>query len=384
MDRVLDRVRQREYPEPREGIFLDTAGYGLLPRSAARAVTTLAEARTRVRGVVDDLDLGPALDRARQAVGRLLDVPAAEVSLAPNTSYGVNLAAALAATGEPGTVLLSEGEFPTNVYPWMALRRRGFDVEIVPADPRGLPDESALLERVRRSDVRVLAASAVQFASGYRMDLGALGEACRAHGVLFAVDAIQALGAVPLHPRELGIDVLASGAQKWLCSPWGSGFVWMEARHRDRVEPPMVSWLAMDASMDFENVVDYRWELLDDGRRFELATLGIQDYVGMTHALDMFLEVGVERVEAWLRRLQEPLLAWLTGRADVEGLTPTTPDRRAGIVAFRPPAPADAGRGLAKHGVVASVREGAVRLAPHLYTTEAEIERVVEILDAVI
>lgn len=375
----MAEVRAAEYPEIDEGIFFNAASYGLLPRRATEAASDLTRRRNRPLGVREE-ELGAALRRCRTAVGRLLAVEADEVTLAPNTSYGVNLGAALAASGATGTVVLPEGEFPANVYPWLALRDRGFEVDVVPADALGRPDPERLLERIEEDDVRVLALSAVQFASGYRADLEAFGRVCRERDVLFVVDAIQALGAVTLHPAELGIDVLASGAQKWLCSPWGSGFVWVDPRHRDAFDPPMVSWLSMDAALDFRDVLGYRWEFVEDGRKFELATLGVQDYLGFAHSLELFLEIGVERIREHLLRVQAPLLDWIGGRDDVRLVTPADPAHRAGVVAFTPPEIEYVAGALRERGVTLAVREGAIRLSPHFYNTVREMEEVVGML----
>lgn len=372
-------VREREYGGAGKGTFFNAASYGLVSRSAAEAGADLTLRRSRIHGFAEE-EIGEVLRRCRTALASLLSVDADEITLAPNTSYGVNLAASLAAQGPPGTILLSEGEFSANVYPWMALEARGFEVEVVPADALGRPDEARMLERLARGDVRALALSAVQFSTGHLADLAAFGRACREHGTLYCVDGIQALGAVPMAPRQLGIDVLASGGQKWLCAPWGSGFAWVDRRHRDRFEPPMVSWLAMEASRDFNRLTDYRWEFLDDGRKFELATLGVQDHLGLAVAVELFLEMGVESVREHLRLVHEPLLAWIEARDDVCLVTPSDPERRAGIVSFRPPALERLADALRDSGVVCAVREGGVRLSPHFYNTVEEMEEVVGLL----
>jgi selenocysteine lyase/cysteine desulfurase len=376
----LASLREVEYPDRAEGIFFNAAGYGLLPARATRAASDMTLRRNRPGGLREE-ELGESLRRCRTAVARLLDVDPSEVTLAPNTSYGVNLGAALAAAGPPGTVVLPEGEFPANVYPWFALRRRGFEVEVVPADEAGLPDPVRLRDRLCRDDVRVLALSAVQFASGYRADLAAFGGLCRERGILFVVDAIQALGAVPLHPAEVGIDVLASGGQKWLCSPWGSGLVWVDRRHHDVFDPPMVSWLSMEAALDFTDVLGYEWGFLDDGRKFELASLAVQDQLGLAHSAELFLEVGIDAIRRHILRVHEPLLEWVGDRREATLVTPADPAHRGGIVSFRVPRVEAVADELRRRGVSLAVREGGIRLSPHLYNTVEEMKAVVEMLD---
>lgn len=370
-----------EYAAERNGIFLDAASFGLVPNRSVHAAGDLAARRNRVGGF-DEEELGRALRRCRSAVAALLDVDPSEVTLAPNTSYGINLGAALAAATRPaGTILLSQGEFPANVYPWMALRGRGFSVEIVPEAEPGLPDVDRLMARVHDDDVCVLALSAVQYASGYMADIATFGHACRARDVLFVVDAIQALGAVSLKPASAGVDLLASGGQKWLCGPWGSGFVWMDPRHLEAFDPPMVSWLAMRDALEFQKVRDYQWDLVEDGRRFELATLGIQDHLGLAHSLELFLEMGPGPVREHIHRLHGPVLEWAAEQEHVRLVTPTDPIHRAGILSFTLPDVEGRAADLREAGVHFAVREGMIRLAPHFYNTLQEMETVVSVLE---
>jgi selenocysteine lyase/cysteine desulfurase len=197
-------------------------------------------------------------------------------------------------------VVVSAGEFPANVFPWVALESRGFTVEILPTGPDALPDEARLPSALERSDVRALAVSHVQFATGHRADLKTLGGRCRERGILFAVDAIQGLGADPVDVREARIDVLACGGQKWLCSPWGSGFTFIDRRLIERFDPPMVSWLAMEGAGDFSSLAGYSWSLQADARRFELATLGLQDQLGLAVSIELILDLGPDRIHEHL------------------------------------------------------------------------------------
>lgn len=375
----FEAVRAREYPE-REGTYFNAASAGLLPLRAVAAVSDLTARRNRAAGFEDE-ELRAILDRARAAAARLIGAHPAEIALAPNTSYGVNLAAAYLAHGPPGTVVVSAGEFPTNVFPWLALERRGFRVEVVPTRPDGTPDEARLVAAVQRDDTRALAVSQVHFATGFRADLDALGALCRSRGVLFAVDAIQGLGAAPLDVRRSAIDVLACGGQKWLCSPWGSGFAFVDARLLERFDPPMVSWLAMEGATDFSSLAGYRWKLLADARRFELATLAFQDYLGMAESIELLLELGPAAIHGHLMEVHAPLLDWADGRGGVEVVTPRDPQRRAGILSFRVPATERVARALSAAGVACAVREGAVRFSPHFYNTVDEMRAAVAVLE---
>jgi selenocysteine lyase/cysteine desulfurase len=376
------RVRAREYPALGPGIFFNAASWGLLPRSAAEEVAGLTLRRNRAGGFDED-EFGLVQRRCRTAAARLIDASAEEIALAPNTSYGVNLAASLVGAGTPGTVLVSEGEFPANVLPWMALEARGFRVELVPVDEGGHPREDELLRRLDRPEVRAVAVSAVQYATGFRADLPTLGRACRDHGVLLCVDAIQALGAGPLSARKAHIDVLATGGQKWLCAPWGSGFAYVRRELWDRFEPPMVSWLGVKGATRFAEGLGYGREWLDDARRFELATPGLQDYLGLARALEIFLEMGLDEARRHIHEVHAPLVEWIRARPRVTAVTPLEPERRAGIFSLRVPHMDRAVDALDEAGVTFAVRERAIRFAPHVYNTVEEMEQVVAILDDV-
>lgn len=379
-DDRLSRIRAREYPDPEEGIFLNAASWGIVPRSAAEEVADLVLRRSRTHGF-EEAELGAIQRRCRAAVAKFLGSQSRDIALAPNTSFGVGLAAALLRAGRPGTIVLSAGEFPANVLPFKALQPHGFEVRVVPCADDGLPDEDGLIAELDRPGVVALAASAVQFATGYRGDMRRLGEACRDRGILFFIDAIQALGVVPFNPADVHADLVASGGQKWLCSPWGSGFVWIRREIQDRFEPPMVSWLGMSGGANFDDMLHYQMEWRSDARKFELATLGIQDYLGLARALEVLMEVGIEEIHRHVCRLHAPVIDWIESRNDVRPVTPLDPMRRAGIIAFAVPNVARAARALEEARVVFSVREGLLRFAPHFYNTVDEMNTVVGILE---
>jgi cysteine desulfurase/selenocysteine lyase len=379
-DDLVARVRQREYPENPGGIFMNAASWGLVPRSAAEEAASLMLRKSRIGGFQEE-ELGAIQRRCRTAIALLLGVDAGEIALAPNTSFGVSLAATLVGAGPAGRILVSQGEFPANVLPWMTLESKGFTVDVVPTAEDGLPDELEILRRLEANDVRAFAVSAVQYASGYEADLSSLGRACRERGVLFCIDAIQALGATPLDVRGVYADVVASGGQKWLCAPWGSGFVYVRNELQARFDPPMVSWLSQEGAMRFGERERYGLSWRSDARKFELATLGVQDYLGLARSVEVLLELGVERIRRHIHAVHEPLLDWIAAHPRVRLVTPRDPARRAGIVSFATPSTERSARALGEAGVVCGVRAGLLRLAPHFYNTRDEMVEVVSILE---
>ncbi len=374
------KLRSTEFPWTAETIYLNAAGIGPLPERARRVVEEFAALRAAPHRLPDKV-LYATLTESRKLAATLINAEPEEIALATNTSFGVNLAAR-ALPLEPGDiVLLSDREFPANVYPWLALRERGIEVEIAPTTAEGWPDEAYMLQRVAHPRVRVLAVSLTQFHNGYTVDLGGLSRVTRMTDTLLVVDAIQALGQIPVDVRATPVDVLACGAQKWLLSPWGSGFVYVRRELIQTMPPADVGWLAYEGTDDFTRLTAYGTTLRADARRYELVTLPFQDFAGMNASLGLLLEVGIESIQAYLRAVTRPVLSW----AESAGVRVTSASGAHGsaIVCVEMPDATRAYRALKAAGIVATVREGALRLSPHLYNTPAEMERVVEVLEGV-
>ncbi|HEX5870265.1 MAG TPA: aminotransferase class V-fold PLP-dependent enzyme [Longimicrobium sp.] len=375
-------LREREFPSLRTP-WLNAASMGPLPERSRLAIEEHNRRRSDI-GSLRGEHFEPVMARCRRAAARLVGADEDEIALLPNTSFGINLAAQSLPL-EPGRrVVLSHREFPANVYPWLAMERlRGARVDLLPTDARGKPDEARMLEEVARGDVGILAVSAVQFTDGWVADLRALGRACRAHGTWFVVDAIQALGQLPMDVRACNVDVLAAGGHKWLCGPFGTGFTYVRREVVDRMEPHLIGWTSMTASADLERVLDYEYAFVEGARRFEVATQPWQDYAGLAESLALILEADPARIREHVLGLVDPLAAWLRARG-VEVTSDMRPERRSGIFSFAPADPAAAHRALSRAGVGCVVREGAVRLAPHLYNQPEDVDTVMDVLDGVV
>ena len=373
-------LREREFPWTADVTYLNNASIGPLPERTRRTLDAFAERRAAPHLLADG-ELQQMLGDARAAAARLLSAEVEEIALAPNTRVGVNPAAGALPIAAGDTVLLSDREFPANVYPWLVLRERGVEVELAPTTALGWPDEAYLLERLRDPRVRVLAISFVQFSNGFRADLAALGRACRDNGTFLVVDAIQGLGQCPLDVREIPVDVLACGAQKWLLSPWGAGFVWVRRALIPDLQPPMAGWMAFEGTDDFTRLTDYRTAYRSDARRFEVGTLPFQEMQAMTVSLDLLLELGIDRIAHHLRALRQPLVDAASGGAFAL-TSPTDGVHESGIVCVRTTDVARTHRALREAGVVCVMREGSIRLSPHWYNTSDEVLRVLEILTA--
>jgi selenocysteine lyase/cysteine desulfurase len=371
-------LRNTEFPWTAETVYLNNASIGPVPERTRRLQDQLTARRTAPH-LLDSRELHVALAETRATVATLLGAEPGDIALATNTTYGLNLAAGSLPIRPGEKVILSDREFPANVYPWLRLRERGVEVELVPTTGPGWPDEARLEELLRDARVRVLAISSVQFASGYRADLDRLGALCRANGTYLVVDAIQAMGHVPLDVRRTPVDILACGGQKWLLSPWGSGFVYIRRELIQRLEPVVCGWMSFEGTDDFSQLTHYNSTLRQDARRGELATLPFQDLMAMKESIAMLLEFGIERIEAYIRTLREPLYH-LARCGRLHLVSPMDPQHDSAIVCVQPDHVAEGYHALKKAHVVCALREGVIRLSPHCYNTIEEIEKVAGIL----
>jgi len=228
--------------------------------------------------------------------------------------------------------------------------------------------------------VRVLAVSFVQFSNGYRADLDRLGAACRANGTFLVVDGIQGVANSPLDVRETAVDILACGGQKWLLSPWGSGFVYVRKELVPALEPAVTGWMAFEGTDDFSKLTDYNATFRADARRFEMVTLPFQDFYGMTESVRMLAEIGVADIAQHTRALHEPVFKWAEQNG-VRIVSPRDDAHRSAIICLAPRHPAEAYHAVKRAHVVCSLREGAIRLSPHCFNTVEEMERVLDVLD---
>ena len=377
----LASLRATEFPWTSRGdvAFLNHASTGPYPERTVRALDEASRLRAEPWRYPAERQFGMAA-RARELVARMIGAAPSEVALMVNTSYGLNLAARALPFRRGDVVVTSDREYPSNIYPWMALEKeRGVRLEVVPTRER-LPDEDAILDALARPEVRGVVLSWVSFESGYRVDLERIGRACRAKGAFFVVDAIQGVGTAALDVSTLPIDLLACGGQKWLLSPWGTGFVWVRPDLVRELVPNAVSWMAVRGSDDFSRLIDYDFTWRDDARRFEVITLPYHDFEGMVASLELFFDVGLETVYGRIGALATRLVEWALSEERVRLVTPSEASRRAGVIAIAPRDSARASARLTDAGVIHSLREGAIRLSPHFYNTEAEVDRAIDVL----
>jgi selenocysteine lyase/cysteine desulfurase len=314
--------------------------------------------------------------QVRARVGELLSTGAESITFIKNTTTGLGLVAAGLDWEHGDNVVGVDREFPANVYPWMALRRRGVELRLYRSRD-GRIDPGAIA-RLCDQRTRVVAVSAVQFWNGFRLDLSALRGALR-QDALLVVDAIQAAGALRLDLTQTSVDFLCAGAQKWLLGPIGIGFAYVGPRMLERLHPVLVG---TESVIRDEEYFDYDLTLKPDARRYEEAAPNYPGILGMGAAVNLLLRAGPTAVEQEVLRLADRLRDELPARGYELLLKPSRPLERSGIVSFRHPrmVPAELHNRLRDAGIIISLRADFLRASPHYYNSDADIDRLLEAL----
>lgn len=315
--------------------------------------------------------------QVRGRMGELLSVGPESIAFTRNTTTGLGLVAA-GLDWEPGDNIVGVNrEYPANIYPWMGLKRKGVELRLYQAE-QGRIDVKALV-RLCDQRTRVLAISAVQFWSGFRTDLAALGTALKGRDVLLVVDAIQAVGALRLDLHATPVDFLCAGAQKWLLGPIGVGFAYVGPRMLERINPVTIG---TDSVVRDEEYFVYDLALKPDARRFEEAAPNYPGILGMGAAVNLLLRAGTAAVEEGVLRLADRLRDELPRRGYELVQKPTLPSERSGIVSFRHPrmVPAELHARLREAGVIISLRSDFLRASPHYYNSDEDLDRLLEAL----
>ena len=307
-------------------------------------------------------------------IARLLNCSPARIALLDNTSNGLNIVANGLRWRTGDRVLLTDMEFPANVYPFMNLKRLGVEVDFVPNRNGKILVED--VEKALTPRTRLFSISHVQFLHGFRADLAALGEVCHRRDVVFSVDAIQSAGTTPIDVDVMKIDFLAAGGQKWLMGPEGIAFVYVSEPLQAKVGQAYMGW------MNIKNFVSdffrYRMDLEDDARRYENGTPNFAGIYGLHASLGLLLEAGIPQIASHLADLTR----FTTDRVRERGgelVSPLAAAERGGIVTFRPPDAKAMFEKLNANKIHVSIREDCIRFSPHFYNTRQELEEALAI-----
>lgn len=366
---------RRHFPHTETSVYVNHAATGPLSTPVMAAIDRYLQQRHA--GEIDNyFAFAPVVDETKQRLAALIGTDERRVEYVPNTSYGLNLLVSGLDWQAGDRIAVPGCEFPANVYPFLSLARRGVEVDFIPHDRGVVPLEA--VERTLTPRTRLLSISWVQFLSGYRADLEALGALCRDRGVIFCVDAIQGLGALRLDVEACGIDFLACGGHKWLLGTQGLGFVYVSEALQERIHPP-AGWL--HGPVDWDNFFDYELAFHDDASRYRLGTLNHVGVAAMHAALGLYAEAGVASCEAHVLALARRLAEGLE-RLGLRRYGTDDPRYASGIVTVEHPEPEGLFEALARRSVRAALRQRMIRFSPTYYNTPGEIDAVIDAVSA--
>src|SRR6056297_1232185 len=365
---------RRQMPVTAKWAYLDHAAVAPLPVPAVQAISEFQRQASEEGDTVWP-EWSRRVETLRAQFAALVGAETDEICLMPNTTAGVNLVAEGFPWSPGDSVVVPEGEFPSNLFPWLNQESKGVDVRIVPRRD-GAVDLDDLFDAVDES-TRIISASWVGYSSGYRIDLNELVDRAHRRGVLVFVDAIQGLGIYPLDVGETPVDFLAADGHKWLLGPEGAGIAMIRREHLDRLRCTTVGWNSSAESRAFSQT---ELTLRSDAARFEGGSTNMVGFSALGASLEMFLAV---RRQFGPRSLADRVvelagtLADRLGRIGVSTRMPSEPRHRSGIVTFDVAGvdPESVRRIAAERGVAVSCRDGGVRASLHVHHDDSDLDR---------
>jgi len=375
---LTEILANEEFPVAREKVFLAHAGVCPLPRRVAEAIAECA--RQATLGDQEAFMLH-RLDDARKLAAQLLHCQLDEVAFVGPTSLALSFVAAGLNFCKGDNILVYYDDYPSNVYPWMALAARGVEVRLLNTRGLGVIHPIDVMGQVDEN-TRLVALASCHFIGGFRLEHQAIGKILCERGILFCLDAIQTLGAFPTTVEN--VDFLAADAHKWLLGPCGAGILYVRHELQESLNPPIYGW----HNVRSPNFVAQEQIIFRSGAvKYEAGTHNLIGLVGLIAAMELALEIGVDNISAELLRKR----AWLVPALQAKGFTVLNADVKtenaSGIVSFYQNGKdlAALNQKLANAGIVASLRTNRagrnfIRLSPHFYNTDEELQRTLELL----
>ena len=366
VERLLQEYR-KEFPIVKNAIYLDHAGVAPVPLRVKTEVKNFLDEAAE-KAVMSYEYWMERVDGVRALSAELIGAEKEEIAFIKNTSHGISIVAGGLEWKEGDNVLVFEREFPSNIYPWLELERKGVMAKFVPLrDGRIWLDD---IERLMDRRTRLVSISSVQSLNGFMIDLQKLGKLCGGKGVLLFVDAIQSLGVIPMDVKEFGVDFLAADGHKWLLAPEGTGIFYCRRGLASELRPNLIGWKTVKSDENFE-IIDFT--LKDNALRFEEGSFNVMGIRALGASLGLLFEIGIDRIGARVQDLGDLIM----DEAEKRGLNIRTPrdrNERGGIVSFSGDFdPVLMKKKLRESDIIVNNRGGALRVAPHFYNTEEEI-----------
>jgi selenocysteine lyase/cysteine desulfurase len=364
-----------EMPVTRRWAYFDHAAVAPLSLRAQQALNEWA-ADLAENGDVHDSQWRRKVEDIRGLAGQLLHADPLDIAFIKNTSEGVGIVAEGLPWQAGDNVVTAAEEYPANLYPWMNLASRGVELRTVAARERRLWVED--FKKAIDSRTRVLTISFVEFASGFRNDLQSLSVVCRERGILLFVDAIQGLGVLPLDVQETPIDFLAADGHKWLLGPEGAGIFYIRRELVERLHAVGVGWNSVEGGMNFAKI-DFC--LKPHAGRWESGSWNMGGIMALGASLRLLLDLGIPAIAGRVLELTDYLCTRVE-EAGFEVFSSRRPLDKSGIVSILPRSfdPRQAVKRCREQGIVINQRLGRLRVCPHCYNTEEEIDRLVDVI----
>ncbi len=369
-----------EFPLDPGICYLNHAGIAPWPRRTVEAVKAFAEENLR-RGAVDYprwLEIESGL---RRQLRELINAPSADdIALLKNTSEALSFVAGGLPWRPGDNIVSSDEEFPSNRIVWEALATQGVVLRQVAlrASDRG-PEDALLASCDERT--RMIAVSSAEYGSGLRFDLERIGAFCHANQILFCVDAIQTLGALPLDVQTCHADFVMADAHKWLLGPEGIALFYVNPALRGDLKLSEYGWRMVEDRDDFER---RDWEPARSARRFECGSPNMLGIHAFSASLSLLLEVGIGSISRMVINNSVYLYEYIDNNAKLSANAPVSREHLCGIVSFTHRSASNAAlfKHLRQRGVICALRGGAVRFSPHFYTPRERLDHALRIVDS--
>ena len=366
----MESVRE-QFPVTKNKVFLNHAAESPLPKPVADAVHKYVEEFSNFGESSIELE-----DRGKSLFAKLINAKPEELAIVENTSMGLNIAANLLRYPPGSKIVTTDMEYPSVVYPWL---RKSLPVKVhYVKNVNG----KILLEDVEKAvddNTVAVVISHVEYFNGFRNDLGAISEIAHEHGAYVIVDAIQSAGAVKIDVKKDDVDFLTCACYKWLLGPPGAGYLYVKRELVEKFEPPLVGWLSVKPevfeTIDFWDI--WSLKLSETASRFEVGTPSFISIAGIIQALKMFLDFGMENIERRILKLTDYLIETVKDLG-LKLQTPEEKQYRSGIVNFKISNPKELAEKLNGKNIVVSARSHGIRVSPHFYNVEEEIDTLME------
>lgn len=356
-------------------IYFNHASSGVYSNRVVKAINDYTEMRSV--GEIDNVKLVvETFKKVKNELGNLINTTADRIAFLDNTSNGLNILAQGLNLKKGDRILINDLEFPSNVYPFLNLKKNGIEVEFMKSH-NGIVTAEDIINGIK-PETKLVSISYVQFLTGYRVDLGKIGKYCKENNIIFCVDAIQGLAALRLDVQKYHIDFLSCGTWKWFMGMQGFAFIYVAKELQEKLEQKFVGWTSVE---DAWNLLDYNLTLRKSADRYQNGTpISIGAFI-LEASLSLLKDFGYDNVEKSVLDNSEYLIKQLVSIGINPILQNVNRNNLSGIVSFKIDNAGNIFEQLENNNIKCAVREGMIRLSPHFYNIKEEIDEVVKTLN---